>query len=155
MNALQWLMENGELYKSSGINIDHSWRESIENDNQEVVQELVGTSSSTDERETEPNNDGFCEVAADDNIQGNSDTLVDEADNDTNKAYAPGENQRPVSLYEDKDAEYFCFPTIFCGQRRVENNDRVVSVYYSDVAKCELRSVDRRAAKPVPNIFSS
>lgn len=155
MNALQWLMENSELYKSSGINIDHSWREIIDNDNQEVVKELVGTSSSTDERETEPNDDGFCEVAADDNIQGNSDTLVDEADNDTNKAYvfAPGENQRPVSLYEDKDAEYLCFPTIFCGQRRVENNDRVVSVHYSDVAKWELRSIDRRAAKSVPNIF--
>ena len=67
--------------------------------------------------------------------------------------FAPGENQRPLSIYQDTDSEYFCFPTIFCGQRRPENNERLTPVHYSDIAKWELRSSDRRAANSVPNIF--
>ncbi|XP_062570615.1 uncharacterized protein LOC134232646, partial [Saccostrea cucullata] len=155
INALQWLMKNSELYKNSGIVIDHSWRDDIEKSNEETVQELIGSSNDSDDRESEGNDDGFCEVSSDDCIQGNSDTLVDEADIDTNKLYvfAPGENQKPISLFTDKDAEYLCFPTIFCGHRRVESEEREVPVHYSDIAKWELRSVDRRAAQSVPNIF--
>ncbi|XP_062598648.1 uncharacterized protein LOC134260084 [Saccostrea cucullata] len=155
INALEWLMKNSELYKYSGIVIDPSWRDEIEKSNEETVQELIGSSNVSDDRETEGNDDGFCEVSSDDCIQGNSDTLVDEADIDTNKLYvfAPGENQKPISLFTDKDAEYLCFPTIFCGQHRIENEDREVPVHYSDIAKWELRSVDRRAAQSVPNIF--
>ncbi|XP_062566991.1 uncharacterized protein LOC134229291 [Saccostrea cucullata] len=155
LNALHWLMKNSELYKNSGIVIDHSWRDEIEKSTEETVQELIGSSNDRDDRETEGNDDGFCEVTSDDCIQGNSDTLVDEADIDTNKLYvfAPGENQKPVSLFTDKGAEYLCFPTIFCGHRRTESKERVVPVHYSDIAKWELRSVDRRAAQSVPNIF--
>lgn len=97
LNALQWLMKNSELYKNSGIVIDHSWRDEVEKSNEEMVQELIGTSNDSDDCEPEGNDDGFCEVSSDDCIQGNSDTLVDEADSDTNKLYvfAPGENQNP------------------------------------------------------------
>ena len=155
LRALHWLMENSEMYRSSGIKIDQTWKSTIENCDCEIVQELTGTSSNSDDRESEANDDEFCEVALDECVQGNSDTLVDEADLDTNKTYvfAPGENQRPLSLFEDKDSEYLCFPSIFCGQRRIENDERTVSVHYSDIAKWELRSVDRRAANSVPNIF--
>ena len=155
LRALHWLMENSEMYRSSGIKIDQTWKSTIENCDCEIVRELTGTSSNSDDRESEANDDEFCEVALDECVQGNSDTLVDEADLDTNKTYvfAPGENQRPLSLFEDKDSEYLCFPSIFCGQRRIENDERTVSVHYSDIAKWELRSVDRRAANSVPNIF--
>ena len=67
--------------------------------------------------------------------------------------FAPGEGQHPLSLYHDVDAEYLCFPTIFCGQRRPSKEERTVPVHYSDIVKWELRSVDRRAAQSVPNIF--
>ena len=67
--------------------------------------------------------------------------------------FAPGEGQHPLSLYQDKDAEYLCFPTIFCGQRPPSKDERLVPVHYSDIVKWELRSVDRRAAQSVPNIF--
>ena len=53
----------------------------------------------------------------------------------------------------DKDSEYLSFPSIFCGKRRPENNERQVPVSYSTVAKWELRNRDRRAAMSVPNIF--
>lgn len=53
----------------------------------------------------------------------------------------------------DKDSEYLSFPTLFCGKRRPDNNERKVPVTYSTVAKWELRCQDRRVAKSVPNIF--
>ena len=63
--------------------------------------------------------DHCSEVDANEHV-GNVDTLVDDADID-NKCdkvftFAPGEGQHPLSLYQDKDAEYLCFPTIFCGK---------------------------------------
>ena len=67
--------------------------------------------------------------------------------------FAPGEGQHHLSLYQDKDAEYLCFPTIFCGQTPPNRDERLVPVHYSDIVKWELRSVDRRAAQSVPNIF--
>ena len=38
-------------------------------------------------------------------------------------------------------------------KKRRENESRHVSVHYTDIAKWELRSQDRRAANSVPNIF--
>ena len=64
--------------------------------------------------------------------------------------YAPGEGCKPLSIFQDKDVEYLAFPTIFCGQRRREKKH---SVPYSDICKYELRSVDRRVAKNIPNMF--
>ena len=32
--------------------------------------------------------------------------------------FAPGEGQKPVSLFYEDNAEYLSFPTIFCGQTR-------------------------------------
>ena len=88
---------------------------------------------------------------------GNIDTLVDDADIDNKYdkvfTFAPGEGHHPLSLYQDKDAEYLCFPTIFCGQTPPSRDERLVPVHYSDIVKWELRSVDRRAAQSVPNIF--
>ena len=42
---------------------------------------------------------------------------------------------------------------LFCGQARVENKERLVPLYYSDVCEWELRNVDRRVALCTPNIF--
>ena len=99
--------------------------------------------------------DSDAEEGAHENV-GNIDTLLDYADLENRNCtytFAPREGQRPLSIYQDKDSEYLCFPSIFCGQRRKENDERCVPVHYSDVAKWELRSQDRRAANSVPNIF--
>ena len=58
--------------------------------------------------------------------------------------------KKPISLFTNKDIEYLAFPTIFCGERRKK---RDVTVHYSEICKYELRSVDRRVAKNVPNMF--
>ena len=102
----------------------------------------------------EYDSDHFSEIDSNEQV-GNVDTLVDDA-NLENKydqvfTFAPGEGQHPLNLYH-VDAEYLCFPTIFCGQKCPSKEERTVPVHYSDIVKWELRSVDRKAAQSVPNI---
>ena len=68
---------------------------------------------------------------------------------------APGEGNRPLSVFKDKYSEQLAYPGIFLGQRP-ENKDRLFIVYCSsDICKSELRQSDRRAAMWVENIFFS
>ena len=117
-----------------------------------TVSSLSNGSTAADDYDS----DHFSEIDTNEQV-GNVDTLVDD-ENLENKydkviTFAPGEGQHPLSLYHDADAEYLCFPTIFCSQRRPSKEERTVPVHYSDIVKWELRSVDRRAAQSVPNIF--
>ena len=85
----------------------------------------------TNENDIEASNDydsdHYSEVDANEQV-GNIDTLVDDADIDKKYdkvfTFAPGEGQHPLSLYQDKDAEYLCFPTIFCGQTPPSRDER-------------------------------
>ena len=157
--ALHWLMNNSDFYKNANINVDDTWFHEITTSAKEIVQELVGTHKSclnnqSTEHDDSDDSDGFCEVH-DVTTEGNCDTLLDDTSRDMNQVYtfAPGEGQRPLSLYQDETAEYLSFPTIFCGKRRFQDDKGIVHVSYADIAKWELRSVDRRAAQSVPNLF--
>lgn len=89
-------------------------------------------------------------------LTGNTDTLLHPVDVRSlckTLSFSPGEGHTPLGLYQDKNAEYLSFPNIYCGQTRPENKDRKTPVHYSTICKWELRSVDRRAACSVPNIF--
>ena len=177
LTALHWLMNNSELYKKSGIIVDDNWFQEVTESAEDTVREFLEVSKEqckdkanaenekqkqdkTNENEIEASNDydsdHYSEVDANEQV-GNIDTLVDDADIDNKYdkvfTFAPGEGQHPLSLYQDKDAEYLCFPTIFCGQTPPSRDERLVPVHYSDIVKWELRSVDRRAAQSVPNIF--
>ena len=68
-------------------------------------------------------------------------------------SFAPGEGNRPLGIFMDKDSEYVSFPSIYYGKHQTENSDRLVPVHYSTMRKWELRSKDRRVALSVPNIF--
>ena len=146
MTALQTLLRTSQLYKDANITIDDKW--SVDN------REVVGESSSNDPPASDSESDAFSEIDDDDNETPVM-TLLDEQTFDKNEvlSVAPGEGQKPLSLFKDPDAEYLAFPTLFCGQKRVSNSDRHVPVYYSDICKWELRCVDRRFALHVPNIF--
>ena len=146
MTALQTLLRTSQLYKDANITIDDKW--SVEN------REVTGESLSNDQPVSDSESDAFSEIDDDDNETPIM-TLLDEQTFDKNEvmSVAPGEGQKPVSLFKDPDAEYLAFPTLFCGQKRVPSSDRHVPVYYSDICKWELRSVDRRVALHVPNIF--
>ena len=176
LSALHWLMNKSQLYKKSGIVVDESWFQEVTESSEDTVREFLEVSkeskvknntegeiqehNNTSENDTVESNDydsdHYSEVDANEHV-GNVDTLVDDADID-NKCdkvftFAPGEGQHPLSLYQDKDAEYLCFPTIFCGQTPPSRDEKLVPVHYSDIVKWELHSVDRRAAQSVPNIF--
>ena len=48
---------------------------------------------------------------------------------------APGERSVPLSIFRDKYSEELAYPGIFLGQKRPENDDRLVNVHYSDICK--------------------
>ncbi|CAC5412496.1 unnamed protein product [Mytilus coruscus] len=149
-------MRTSDLYKSSGIEIDEDWITEIAKLNKEETQNQNNTEQGDiqDQSDTDDDSDNLSEVDENETHFGNTDTLLDYIpdDNppcDTDLTFAPGEGQRPISLYSDPDAEYLSFPTIFCGQRRPDNKERSVSVHYADIVNWKLRFMDRR----VPNIF--
>ena len=103
--------------------------------------------------------DDWCEV--DECPSRVTDTLLQDPDVVENAdriiSFAPGEGNRPLGIFMDKGSEYLSFPTIFCGKRRLDNNEErsLCHTVHSTVAKWELRCQDRRAAMSVPNIFYS
>ena len=127
------------------------------NETLEACQNNISTTD-VDNHSNEKDNcdvgDSWCEV--DEHPAGVTDTLLQEPDVAENvdkiMSFAPGEGNKPLGIFMDKDSEYLSFSTIFCGKRRPDNNARKIPVSYSTV-KWELRCQDRRAAMSVPNIF--
>lgn len=66
---------------------------------------------------------------------------------------APGEHSSPISVFKDINSEFLAFPTIYCDKTRPDNKDIIIPLHYSTLCKWELRSVDRRCATSIPNIF--
>ena len=66
--------------------------------------------------------------------------------------FAPGEGDKPLSVFRDQFSEEMAYPGIFLGQKRPDDKERLRNVHYSKICKSELRS-DRRAAACVENIF--
>ena len=156
--ALHYLMTK-ELYKTANINLDEKWIENMlniaTNANDDPTESELHSNDKPDDSDGE--SDTFSEVDPDENVAGNQDTMLDEQDIDQVKTltFAPGEGQTPLSLFQDKDAEYLSFPSIYCGERMkfehvTNKNDKL---HYSDLCKWELRAEDRRAAQSVPNLF--
>ena len=140
LTALHWLVNNSELYKKPGIAVDDNWFQEITESAEDTVREFleVSTDQTKDNINKENKNisitnkdiaetdgydsDRYSEIDATCNDHvGNVDTLGDDADLENKYdrvfTFAPGEGQHPLSLYQDKDAEYLCFPSILCRQR--------------------------------------
>ena len=87
--------------------------------------------------------DGWTEsVSIENRLTGNTDTILHPTDvRNICKvlSVAPGEGQTPLGLYQDTNAEYLAFPTIYCGQKRPENKERKTPVHYSTICRWELR----------------
>ena len=118
--------------------------------NSETVETRVSNDSVDNDTDDE-----WCEVT--ERPSGVVDTLLQEPDitqdGDRIISFAPGEGNRPLGIFIDKDADFLSFPTIYCGKRQADNSERIVPVHYSTICKWELRSQDRRVAHSVPNIF--
>ena len=145
MTALRTLIDTSELYKEANVSADEDWRDEKMNITDDVSSHTQGC--------VDEESDTFSEVDDAENIPVI--TLLDDQTFDKNKivSVAPGEGQKPLSIFRDPNSEYLAFPTIFCGQKRLENSERHTPVFYSDICKWELRCVDRRVALHIPNIF--
>lgn len=49
--------------------------------------------------------------------------------------FAPGEGQHPLSLYQDQDVAYLCFPSIFCVQQLTSKDERSVPIHIIGIVK--------------------
>ena len=61
--------------------------------------------------------DGWCEV--EERTLGVTDTLLQEPEMTENVekiTFEPGEGNKPLGLYMDKDSEFLQFPTVYCGE---------------------------------------
>ena len=145
MNALQTLLHTSQLYKEANISVHDKWNLNNAEEFAESPFDNQPTSESDSDTFSETSDDGDTPLM----------TLLDENSVDKNEilSVAPGEGQRPLSIFKDKDAEYLAFPTLFCGEKRMDNSERHVPVYYSDICKWELRCIDRRVALHIPNLF--
>ena len=166
LEAAQYLVRNSEIFKNEGIQVVDSYTPSTVNEgewsefiNSEDVDNLNTQSEeiaeTPDHRIDNDTDDEWCETT--EQSSGVMDTLLQEPDitqgGDGIISFAPGEGNRPLGIFMDKDSEFLSFPTIYCGKRQVDNNERLVPVHYSTICKWQLRSKYRRVAQSVPNIF--
>ena len=175
LEAAQYLVRNSEIFKNEGIQVMNNYTSNTDDNEDEwsefISEEVTNTHDLLDEfnckilekaetvtcNDTIDNDtdDEWCETT--EQPSGVMDTLLQEPDitqdGDRIISFAPGEGNRPLGIFMDKDSEYLSFPTIYCGKRQADNSERFVPVHYSTTCKWELRSKDRRVAQSVPNIF--
>ncbi len=171
MNAVYYLKNTSEFY--SDISVDSQWLENFTennfhaNNSENDISSRVDADKSHDAVESddyvtrndqvtrnETNNED-ADIDFDNQIGPSGDTLLDEFEVDPNSyvTFAPGEGQTPIGLFKDENAEILSFPTIYCGQKRISNEERAVKLSYADICKWELRAMDRRCAMSIPNLF--
>ena len=172
LEAANWLANNSELYRDQGVSFSEdriaSYSRNLsqnETKSEDLLQattcnEQMRDVSNVEEADKETNQ--FHDDWTEDNTEipaGVTDTMLSATDffddNERPQIYniAPGEGSVPLSIFRDKYSEELAYPGIFLGQRRPENEERLVGVHYSDIYKSELRRSDRRAAMCVENIF--
>ena len=172
--AANYLCKNSKLYKD--VQIDTAWLDSLQNEqtecenethdsnltsnetykNHNMLESITIENDSADELDEESRRLGtvHLDTMLDDHVLQDRDVDMQQNDGIPNEmTFAPGEGQTPISVFQDENAEYLAFPSIFCGQTRPTNTEREIPVHYSDICKYELQCVDRRAASNVANLF--
>ena len=159
--AATWLVNNSRLFRNEGISLNTEWN-ALNKDTLLQEEEIVNSVLNCNNVLEDKNN---CEVdseqwSEDENAvlkpSGNFDTVMQPADfREFNRilSVAPAEGNTPLGMFQDVNAEFLSFPTIYCGESRQNNNSRTTPVHYSTICKWELRNADRRVAKDITNIF--
>ena len=167
VKAALWLMNNTHLYKEEGIVFNKEW-------SNKFIEEIQGNESCDNllEEQLTTTDKNSCNVDSqalndEDSLSedeaeipaGVTDTMLTATDflEDSERQnilnVAPAEGNIPLSIFRDQYSEELAYPGIFIGQKRPENDNRLVKVHYSDICKSELRRSDRRAAMCIENIF--
>ena len=140
------LVDTSDFFKGEGVVVQNRWLNDINATNNKDWREFVQNPSvlnpidksnnsifntGVDSQDEVDNND-WCEV--EESPSGVTDTLLQESNIVENAdriiSFAPGEGNKPLGIFLDKDSDYHSFPSIFCGKRRPGNNDRKVIVQY-------------------------
>jgi hypothetical protein len=147
--AVKYLVEQ-ELYKDEGIVISHDWLKEYSNERENFIiddedkkldeNENIGKDfddeDTWNERDDKPVNPSATETLLNDEIGDQNDIGI---------KFAPGENNRPISILMDLKVDELTFPKIYCGkQRKIKAN---VKLTYAKIAKSELRMFDRRCGR--------
>ena len=147
--AVKYLVEQ-ELYKDEGIVISHDWLKEYSNEKENYIiddedkkfdkNEKISTNFDDEddwnECDLKPVNPSTTETLLNDQIGDQNDLGI---------RFAPGENNRPISILMDLKVDELTFPKIYCGnQRKIKEN---VKLTYAKIAKSELRMFDRRCSR--------
>ena len=141
-----------------GITIDQNWLRSLPVSTDETCDSIETQNDADDETTSNIPDDQWSEDEAEipagtmDSMLTTSDFV---SDNEKQEIYnfAPGEGNKPLSVFRDQFSEEMAYPGIFLGQKRPDDKERLRNVHYSEICKSELRRSDRRAAMCVENIF--
>ena len=147
--AVKYLVQQ-ELYKDEGIVISHDWLKDYPNEKENFIidakdkksEEKENTSKDFDDEDEwnecdeKPVNPSTTETLLNDEIGDQNDIGI---------KFAPGENNRPISILMDLKADELTFPKIYCGKKRKLKAN--VKLTYAKIAKSELRMFDRRCGR--------
>ena len=151
MQAAAWLVNTSSLCEGQGITIDQNWLRSLPVSADETCDTVETQNDADDESTSNIPDDQWSEDEAE-IPAGTTDSMLTTSDfvsdNEKQEIYnfAPGEGNKPLSVFRDQFSEEMAYPGIFLGQKRPDDKERLRNVHYSEICKSELRRSDRRAA---------
>ncbi|CAF4541376.1 unnamed protein product, partial [Rotaria sp. Silwood2] len=135
-SAVKYLVEQ-ELYKDEGIVISHDWLKEYSNERENFI--IDDEDKKFDENENiskDFDDDDKWNECGDKPVNpSTTETLLNDEigdQNDIGIKFAPGENNRPISILMDLKVDELTFPKIYCGkQRKIKAN---VKLTYAKIA---------------------
>lgn len=147
LQAANWLATNSILYKEQGIPLSTD-RTTSYSTNLSQNESKTGDVSQPNEQIRGGEEINQLDDWTEDDAEipaGVTDTMLTAIDfledNQQAQIYniAPEEGSVPLSIFRDKYSEGLAYPGIIIGQKRPENDDRLVNIHYIDICKSELR----------------
>ena len=126
IQAASWLANNSALYQQEGITVNQTWSESLEQDdvvNTASVRSDYNSDLDTTECVDNSKDDDFSEDKAE-IPAGITDTMLtatdflDDSERQPIHNVAPGEGNKPLSIFRDQYSEELAYPGIPLGQKR-------------------------------------
>lgn len=158
LSALQYLTTHETLWRRSGVQLRPEFLEVLLPSSRSADPVALSNDSKPDpERISESSEDSDDEVLSEDDAPDvhafRDETMIDDGAVDENVRMAsidvaPGEGQRPLSLYLDKNAEEMASPDIFSGYARPE-----CKYSFKKICRVKMRHYKRLVAQRPCNIF--
>ncbi|CAF5220674.1 unnamed protein product, partial [Rotaria magnacalcarata] len=130
--AIKYLIGQ-ELYKDEGIVISNDWIKEYSNERENFIvndeDKKLNVNENREEVFDDDDDDDWNELDDKPISPGATETLLNDETNNQNDIgikFAPGENNRPISILMDLKVDELRFPKIYCGkQRKIKDNVRL------------------------------